>query len=125
MKIFLNIFFVVLGVIFFIIILFGIYFYVADPLNLKPLLFGSDATGNSSNGESDVTSKDSGGPSFLSDSQQEALEIIGINPNNIPSEFTAEQTTCFEKILGVARVAEIKAGEAPTMIEYIRAKDCM
>jgi hypothetical protein len=43
MKNFLNAFFLVLGVIFFIIILFGIYFYVADPMNLKPLLSSSNS----------------------------------------------------------------------------------
>ena len=42
MKRFFNVFFVVLGVIFFILILIGTYFYVTDPLNLKPIFFGSD-----------------------------------------------------------------------------------
>jgi len=48
MKKVLNIFFVILGVIFFIIILLGVYFYIADPLHLKPIIFGNEVSESAS-----------------------------------------------------------------------------
>ena len=130
-----NAFFVTLGVIFFILILAGIYFYITDPLNLRPLIAGSrnsetpaehiDQTEQiSQNGQTSQTEQTNRN-SFLSESQQQALETFGINPENIPSEITAEQEACFVAVLGGERVAEIKAGASPTMTEYYRARDCL
>jgi hypothetical protein len=53
------------------------------------------------------------------------LETIGVPPENIPSSFTPEQVTCFEKILGQERVVEIKAGDTPTATEFYKAKECI
>ncbi|NCS98985.1 hypothetical protein GW764_02245 [Candidatus Parcubacteria bacterium] len=119
MKKFLNIFFVTLGVIFFIIILVAAYFYITDPLNLKPLIFGdeTETVGASSSAETSNPT--------LSESQEKALDKFGIDPNDVPSEFTPEQEACFEAELGEDRVAEIKAGDSPTAIEYLKARDCI
>jgi len=114
----LKIFFITLGVIFFIMILTGIYLYIADPFGLKPFLFGSPA-------KYGMPAAESGGPSFLSDEQKNALRTIGINPASIPSQFTPEQEACFVKVLGQTRVDQIKAGSAPTVIEYFQAKVCL
>ncbi len=122
MKKFLNIFFVSLGVIFFIIILLSIYFYVADPLNLKPLLFGSQVEIKSGNTTTGSVTNDH---PLLNDSQQAALEKIGIDPTTIPSKFTPEQEACFKTKLGDDRVAEIMAGDSPSLTEFLRAKDCI
>ena len=117
MKKFLNIFFVVLGVIFFVIILIGVYFYIADPLNLKPIIFGSEV--------SEPAGDDIDKHPLLNESQEKTLEAFGIDPANIPSEITPEQEACFEEKLGEDRVAEIKAGDSPTATEYFKARDCI
>lgn len=117
MKKFLNIFFVTLGVIFFILILIGAYFYVTDPLNLKPLIFGTEAS------ESSGDSVDK--HPLLNESQEQALETFGIDPAEVPSEISPEQEACFEAELGEERVAEIKAGDSPTATELFKAKSCL
>lgn len=140
MKKFFNIFFVTLGIIFFIIILIGTYLFVADPFGLKPMLFKENVekVGKSENSTTPSTgdSVENGAvppgeessdkdQSVFSEKQEKALEVIGIDPNSIPTEFTGEQIACFESILGGARVAEIKAGDSPTPMEYLKAKDCV
>jgi len=127
MKKILNIFFVTLGVIFLIIILVGTYFYITDPLNLKPIIFGN----NNSRVDLEVTAEtDSEETStdknpLLNTAQEQALESVGVDPINVPNQFTPEQITCFESVLGAARVAEIRAGATPTAMEYLKAKDCV
>ena len=121
MKKFLNIFFVTLGIIFFILILIGTYFFVTDPLNLKPIIFGSD---------SEVVTEEVGGTKvsknpILNEKQEKALETFGIDPASIPSSITQEQESCFVEILGQARVNEIKAGDSPTATEYFKARNCI
>ena len=43
----------------------------------------------------------------------------------MPSDITPEQEACFEAKLGAERVAEIKAGDSPTVTEYFKARDCI
>jgi hypothetical protein len=115
MKKFFNILFVVLGIIFSVLILIGVYFYITDPLNLKPLIFNTESKS--------TETKDN--HSLLSESQEKALKTFGIDPADIPSEITVEQESCFEAKLGAERVAEIKAGDSPSATEYIKARDCI
>jgi len=118
MKKFLNIFFVTLGVIFFLLILVGTYFFVADPLGLKPLLYGNaDISEESRIGEDKNPA--------LSSSQEKTLETVGIDPASVPSSFTPEQEACFVSVLGQARVDEIKAGDSPSIAEALQAKACL
>lgn len=126
MKKFITAFFVTLGVIFLILIFVGIYFYITDPLNLKPLIFGNETaeTTESETAESENSETSDQNP-VLSKSQEKALEAFGIDPANVPSEITAEQEACFVAELGAERVAEIKAGASPTMTEYYQARDCI
>ena len=131
----------VLGVIFFVIILAGTYFFITDPLNLKPLIFNQkeqqecdfiddDCLPSDTPMMKDRDAKTSStvtedkNPN-LSPTQEKALETIGVPPENIPSSFTPEQVTCFEKILGQERVVEIKAGDTPTATEFYKAKECI
>lgn len=120
MKKILNIVFVTLGIIFLILILIGAYFFIADPLNLKPLLFGEKAevTGTKTTGTDSNTIQ-------LSATQEKALETFGINPDQVPTEISAEQRVCFEAALGEARVVEIMAGATPSALDYFKAKDCI
>lgn len=123
MKKFFTIFFVTLGVIFFLLLLAGSWFYITDPLNLKPLLFGSTpATHNTASTE---TTTQTSSDNALSPAQQAALETIGIDADSLPSEITPEQEACFTAALGAERVAEITAGDAPTATEYFNARHCI
>ncbi|MEX2341256.1 MAG: hypothetical protein WD605_02980 [Candidatus Paceibacterota bacterium] len=112
MKKILNIFFVTLGVIFFILILIGTYFFVVDPLNLRGFYSGN------------TSGTDSSHP-YINESQESALKTFGIDPASLPSEITPEQEACFESKLGEERVAEIKSGDSPTATDYFKAKDCI
>lgn len=142
---FLNYLFVFLGAVFLLLILAGTYFFVADPYNIKPFIFdtvvevvpNSNAVKQSEvveniapNQASTQTSKTSEIESTstkinLSSNQSELLESLGIDANQVPKNFTEEQIICFEKILGVSRVGEIKAGSAPTVVELFKAKECL
>ncbi len=117
MKKFLNIFFVALGVVFLIVILMGTYFFVVDPLELKPLLFGNKTETINSD------TKNSASPLF--ESQQKTLKTLGIDPADVPSQITAEQEACFVLKLGRERVDEIKAGASPSATELLNAKSCL
>jgi len=145
MKKFLTIFFITLGVIFFVLILFATYFYIADPLNLKPLLFGNvelNTVGNTEpaiNRESGSESKaliepvsasangstaEDSNP-LLNDTQEQTLETFGIDPAGLPTEITPNQAACFAEVLGADRVAEIVAGDSPSVSEFFRARGCL
>lgn len=118
MKKILNIFFVALGVIFFVLILIGLYLFIADPYNIKPLIFGSDSS-------VETSSTQVGSNPAINEKQEKVLETFGIDPSSVPSSFTPEQESCFVEILGQARVDEIKAGGSPTATEYFKAKGCL
>lgn len=127
--------FVTLGVIFLILILIGVYFFVTDPYNLKPMLFGGSApiqnTGapdSSAQREDDETTSSEAATSGgfeLSDAQVDALISLGIDPASVPSSISAEQEACFVGVLGEARVAEVKAGAVPSAFEMMQAQSCI
>jgi len=145
MKKFLTVFFVTLGVIFFVLILFATYFYIADPLNLKPLLFGNTAVTTMENVEpsnirtpspesesasepvpadsSDRATIDSN--PLLNETQEQTLQTFGIDPAGLPSEITLAQEACFADVLGADRVAEIVAGDSPSVSEFFQARECL
>lgn len=125
MKKFFIIFFVTLGIIFFVLIVGGICFFIADPLNLKSMMLFRSASTYNGNGNTGTTKTGADQNSLLSDTQEKALETFGIDPASIPASFTPEQETCFTGKLGAERVAQIKAGDAPTATEYFKAKDCI
>jgi len=134
MKKFFTIFFVTLGVIFVLVIIAGTFFFIIDPLNLKPLFFGNSTqktinTQGTSDTNVDTATQPNAGQAdkntALSDAQEKALETFGIDPANVPTSITPEQETCFTSILGAERVAQIKAGDSPTATEYFKAKSCM
>jgi len=128
MKKFFTYFFVSLGVIFFSIILVGIYFFITDPLNIRPFIFQQktdyrpviNSASTPSDSETPATNTNSG----LTPNQEKALETFGIDPG-IVSSITPEQEMCFTTILGADRVAQIKAGDSPTPGEFLRAQSCI
>ncbi len=140
MKIFFTIFFVSLGVIFFCILLALVYFWIADPYNIKPFIFqspSSDTEKKEANGDTNLTpistatSADTGigatasAGGGLTEGQKNALELVGINPNILPSKLTPEQEKCFVDKFGQARVDEIKAGAIPTAMEVLTGRSCL
>jgi len=134
MKKFFNIFFVTLGVIFSIVILFVIYLFIFDPLNLKPLIFGTDSinkTDSTSQTETvkntdEKTSNTEGKVNFsFSEAQKKTLQSFGIDPASLPTTITVTQQNCLEGKFGTARFAEIKAGASPNAIEFYNAKSCL
>ncbi len=119
----LTYFFMTLGVIFFIILCGLAYIWFADPFNIRPLI----ATLTSDTPTSVSTT--SGGSTVdknpaLSAQQEEALESIGINPENLPTSITPEMQACFTEKLGAARVAEIVAGDTPSATEVFTTREC-
>ena len=130
MKKILTRFFVTLGIVFFVSILAGVYFFITDPYNLKPLIFGTGQKNTSvenvdTSVKAETSSTADAGGFQLSDTQRNALESFGIDPSTVPTSISAEQETCFNDVLGTARVAEIKAGDSPSALEFIKAKSCI
>ncbi len=148
MKQFLNIFFVVMGVIFTILIVIGIYLFITDPWNIKPILFGgstgmsipkqqvqkatpvtttesSGATTSTEMADAKTHSLTTDSSFTLSDKQKQALVSFGIDPVVVPSTISPEVEACFVVNLGASRVAEIKAGAVPGAIEFFKAKSCI
>jgi hypothetical protein len=120
MKTFLKFFFIILGVIFFIIIIIGVYLYVADPFEIKPLIKSLTEqpttvdTKKDTNKTTTVTDKNS----HLSPAQEQVLEKIGVDPATIPTSITPAMEDCFYTQLGSKRADEIKNGAEPTASDY-------
>jgi glutamine phosphoribosylpyrophosphate amidotransferase len=132
-------FFATLGVIFFVLLLGLAYFVIADPYNLRPLIMGmyqkdaaslesstprTDALENNSVDEV-ATPQVTTPARMVNENQAKALESAGINPDSVPSQFTAAQIECFVGILGQARVDAIVDGDIPTPTEFFKAKNCL
>ncbi|MFZ2252954.1 MAG: hypothetical protein WAW13_02130 [Minisyncoccia bacterium] len=134
MKNILTQIFVSLGVIFLILIMAGVYFFITDPLNLKPLFFGNGTEKTQVKNASATETKNTipvgaktttTGGFVLSDTQKQALINLGIDPASVPTTISATQESCFVSVLGEARVAEIKTGAVPNAIEFFKAKSCI
>lgn len=135
MKKFFTYLFVFMGVLFLLQLIALGYFYVVDPLNIKPFIFDNEKKAEvtsikNSQNDTEVQAEAQAGMealpvSNLSPAQERALNLVGIEPEAIPQSFTEEQLGCFIGVLGEARVNEIKAGAIPTMSEYYQGKDCI
>ncbi len=121
----LNTFFVTLGVIFFVIILLGVYLYIADPFNLREMVDETIPDMGIADSEEVADGVVEDKHPLLSPTQEKTLETFGVDPAAVPSSITPEQEACFEAELGTVRVNEIKAGDSPTAIEFLKAKDCI
>ena len=135
-------FFVVLGVIFFVLLVMVIYFFIRDPYNLRPILMPvisrmmfpnlSPRINKDDNLKTTFTdtppntiSLEVSGSGSLTSDQTKALKAIGVESNSLPTTITPEQEECFVKILGQTRVNEIKAGNTPTTNEFIKGTSCL
>lgn len=124
MKKFLNIFFVTLGVVFFLLLIAGTLFIVIDPYGIRPLLSETTKLDDNTATDKRPASTTDSNP-LLNEAQEKALKSIGVDPAKIPTQITTEQEACFEEKLGQQRVSEIKGGDAPTITDYLKAKSCL
>ncbi len=122
----LNYFFVFLGVVFFVIILMGVYLFVADPFGIKPFLSSvgvlSAPTENSVGDNTSVVADES---PLLKADQEKTLKSLGIDPATLPSSIDPAMEACFVEKLGAARVNEIKQGGSPSAIDLFKASSCL
>lgn len=143
-------FFVMLGIVFFLLLCGAAFFIITDPYNLRPvvqLLWNARVTIPANTGSAtttdtvppqvggtDTTSGDTVGSTdasgtgvntiALPQSQVEALQSVGIDPALI-AQITPAQELCFVRILGQVRVTEIMAGAIPTTSEFLSVGECL
>lgn len=122
MKKFLTVLFVTLGVIFFLVILAVVLFFAFDPLGIRSSML--DVQTEVRESTSSTSAAEDKNP-LLTPTQEKALETIGVNPAELPSEITPEMEECFADKLGEERVSEIKAGDTPSAFEYFKARGCV
>ncbi|MSU73546.1 hypothetical protein EXS56_00195 [Candidatus Kaiserbacteria bacterium] len=122
MKSFLNIVFVCLGAIFFLILVVLGYLFVTDAFGVKTLLTNAPTTYS---GAAGTTGGGTDKNPLLSASQEQALQAIGVDPAALPSVITPTMIACFETKLGAERALQIKNGDSPTAIDFLKAKGCL
>ncbi|OIO19138.1 MAG: hypothetical protein AUJ37_03670 [Candidatus Magasanikbacteria bacterium CG1_02_41_34] len=132
MKKLFNILFVTLGIIFFLLILAGVYLYVADPYGIKPLIqqLSGQATPMSPTPTSPTTPTEQKNTTastnpLLSPTQEQTLEKLGIDTATLPTSITPAMEACFYTKLGITRADEIKHGATPTAGDYFAARSCL
>lgn len=116
----LNIFFVVLGVIFFILLSAGLYFWQVDPFKIKPLIFPSQSP---SSGIAPAKKTPSSNP-LLTQEQIAGLKSLGIDTSIIPTSISPAMEACLISKLGAARADEIKQGSLISAVDLFRAQTC-
>lgn len=107
-----------LGILFLIELIAIGYFYFADPLGL----FQKDTTVNTTE---KVVDQPADNNPLLNESQEAALEKIGVDTTSLPSTITPAMESCFIEKLGQPRVDEIISGDSPSAIDLFKAKDCI
>jgi len=123
MKKFLQVFFIILGVIFFILILAGTYLYIVDPFGIKPFIKGLSNQAAPTSKQAGTSAVDKN--PLLTPAQEQTLEKIGIDPATLPTKITPAMEACFYDKLGDKRTNEIKNGATPTAADYFSARSCM
>lgn len=99
----------------FIFILLVVYLIVSKPfgVDINPL---RSLTGTTSQSDYDHP--------LLSDEQEATLESIGVDLESVPTSISPEQQQCAVDALGQERVNQIISGSAPSLTDYLKAKDC-
>jgi hypothetical protein len=116
-------FFMVLGIVFFVLILLVVialsYVAIAKPFGVDPSTISGALTG-----AGDVQESSYDHP-VLTEEQEIFLENAGVDTTQIPAEITAEQEACAVEKLGQKRVDEIKAGASFQVSDYLKAGSCL
>ncbi len=102
----------------------AIYFYVADPYNLKQFMRDPESTADQSESAADEARQSDKHP-LLDPEQEASLEQIGVDVAKLPSEITPEMEACFRQKLGDDRVDEIIGGEEPSTLDLLKAGGCI
>lgn len=113
----------ILGIIFFLLIIVGIYLYVVDPYGIRPIFENQSEqlTTTTKNTNNSVIDKNP----MLSPIQEQALEKVGVDPAVLPTKITPAMEACFYTKLGEKRANEIKNGAEPTAKDYFSARSCV
>lgn len=134
MKMFILWFFAVLGFIFFLILIGVTYFVIADPFNLRPMMWmflPGEQTERSilptskvgfNNNTSDLNNETVS--NNLTSEQSAAMQSVGLEASTV-ANITSEQENCFINILGQARVNQVKSGAVPTASEFFSVRGCI
>ena len=118
----LRIFFIALGVIFFLMIITGFYLYQTDFYGIKTIVnYEKDQDTNNEGRQNDDEDKNPA----LSAEQESQLENSGIDPAKVPTEITPEMEECFVEKLGEEKLEAIRAGEPPTVVDMMKIESCL
>lgn len=127
----LNYFFVVLGVLFFILILIGVYLFTVDPFGIKPLLGNLGISPSSAvnmivgKKTEPATSGTTTKNPLITSEQEKTLQSMGIDTAKLPTEITPAMENCFVQKLGAQRAKEIESGSAITPMDFLKASSCI
>ena len=133
----LNYFFVVLGVLFFILILIGVYLFTVDPFGIKPLLGNLGISPSSAvdmivgkktepvTSTAPATSRTTTKNPLITPEQEKTLKSMGIDTAKLPTSITPALEDCFTQKLGAQRANEIKSGSAITPMDFLKASVCV
>lgn len=121
MKTFFKIFFLTLGGIFFLLIVLGVYLFVADPFEIRPFIERIQSN------EEPKASKNTPADDhpYLNEEQEELLSNFGIDPAAFPTEITPEIEACAREKLGDERIGELMQGAEPTGTDVFRLRGCL
>ncbi len=61
---------------------------------------------------------------LLSETQEKTLKTFGVDVSELPTEIDNNLETCATDLLGEERVAEIIAGDTPSLSDILKAKKC-
>lgn len=107
-------FFIIVGILAIIaLIIFGTFRLLSSPSSRE----GSDSVSTTQEEEDENP--------LLTESQENSLEVIGVDPESFPTEITPAMQVCFVEKLGAERAQEIADGDSPTAGDYIKAKTCL
>lgn len=109
--------FIILGIIFFVLILafVGLIIvkpYGIDPIKVVPALLETEPQSSYDH-------------PALSTKQEAILEAAGIDPSQIPTEISESQQKCAINIVGEKRAKEIAEGAIPSLPEILKLKICL
>ncbi len=123
---FLQTFFTILGVIFFL-LLFGagvFWFLVFGTGKSVSMPISLPIEKSELPMEKSVSASNDKHP-LLNVEQEKTLTSIGIDPATLPTHISPEQEQCFIDALGIEKVNAVKAGQAPDALDIFKARDCV
>lgn len=121
----LNIFFVALGIVFFVLIAVAVCIWLVNPFGIFSSGSASTVlmkvmTGNTAPAKVDNVDKNP----LLNEQQEAQLEGLGVDPATLPTQITPAMEACFTAKLGQERTNQIKQGSAPTPTDFFKAQSC-